>query len=126
MLYGEHHGRLTRIHLDHITFLDRSIAAIEDDIAAILDAIPAAQGIDAAGVPSPDPGPGWHASKTDTDRRTRSLLNQLRALHPTATSPSPPPPDPNPADQARDPHRHGPLNHAPVWLGILTVRDRRR
>jgi hypothetical protein len=27
-------------------------------------------------------GPDWHARKTDTDRRTRSLLNQLRALHP--------------------------------------------
>ena len=37
-------------------------------------------------------GPGWHARKTDTDRRTRSLLNQLRALHQTATSPSPNPP----------------------------------
>jgi transposase len=58
MIYGDHHGRLTRIHLDHITFLDRSIAAVEDDIAAMLDAIPAAQGIDAAGVPSPAPGPG--------------------------------------------------------------------
>jgi transposase len=58
MLYGDHHGKLTRIHLDHITFLDRSIAAIEDDIAAALDAIPAAQGIDAAGTRSPDPGPG--------------------------------------------------------------------
>jgi hypothetical protein len=29
-----------------------------------------------------DLGPGWHARKLDTDRRTRSLLNQLRALHP--------------------------------------------
>ncbi len=29
-----------------------------------------------------DLGPGWHARKTDTDRRIRSLLNQLRALHP--------------------------------------------
>ncbi len=58
MLYGDHHGRLTRIHLDHITFLDRSVAAVEDDIAAALDAIPAAQGIDAAGTRSPDPGPG--------------------------------------------------------------------
>jgi hypothetical protein len=29
-----------------------------------------------------EPGPDWHARKTDTDRRTRSLLNQLRALHP--------------------------------------------
>ena len=27
-------------------------------------------------------GADWHARKTDTDRRTRSLLNQLRALHP--------------------------------------------
>ena len=58
MRYGDHHGRLTRIHLDHITFLDRSVAAVEDDIAAALDAIPAAQGIDAAGARSPDPGPG--------------------------------------------------------------------
>ncbi len=54
----DHHGRLTRIHLDHITFLDRSIAAAEDDIAAALDVIPAAQGIDPAGTRSPDPGPG--------------------------------------------------------------------
>jgi transposase len=27
-------------------------------------------------------GSGWHARKTDTDRRTRSLLDQLCALHP--------------------------------------------
>jgi transposase len=58
MRYGDHHGRLTRIHLDHITFLDRSVAAVEDDIAAALDAIPAAQGIDAGGARSADPGPG--------------------------------------------------------------------
>ena len=31
-----------------------------------------------------DLGPDWHQRKTDTDRRTRSLLNQLRALHPDA------------------------------------------
>ncbi len=49
---------LIRVHLDHITFLDRSIAAIEDQIDAALDAIPAARGIGADGVPSPDPGPG--------------------------------------------------------------------
>ena len=58
MAYGDRHGRLTRIHLDHITFPDRSIAAIEDDIGATLDAIPAAQGIDATGTRSADPGPG--------------------------------------------------------------------
>jgi transposase len=58
MTYGDHHGRLTRVHLDHITFLDRAIAAVEDDIAATQDAIPAAQGIDDAGVPCPAPGTG--------------------------------------------------------------------
>ena len=57
MLLGDHHPRLIRIHLDHITFLDRAIAAVEDEIDAALDAIPAAWGISADGVPSPDPGP---------------------------------------------------------------------
>ena len=58
MLPGDHHPRLIRVHLDHITFLDRSIAAVEDETDAALDAIPAAWGISADGVPSPDPGPG--------------------------------------------------------------------
>ena len=58
MMPGDHHPRLIRIHLDHIDLLDRSIAAIEDEIEAALDAIPAAWGISADGVPSPDPGPG--------------------------------------------------------------------
>jgi len=49
---------LIRIHLDHVTFLDRSIAAVEDEIDAALGAIPAAWGISADGGPSPDPGPG--------------------------------------------------------------------
>ena len=67
MLPGEHHPMLIRIHLDHITFLDRSIAAVEDQIGAALDAIPAAWGISADGVPSPDPGPGA-AALTATER----------------------------------------------------------
>jgi len=58
MMPGDHHPRLIRIHLDHITFLDRAAAAVEDEIEAALDAIPAAWGISADGVPSPDPGPG--------------------------------------------------------------------
>ena len=58
MLLGDHHPMLIRVHLDHITFLDRSVAAVEDEIEAALDAIPAAWGISADGVPSPDPGPG--------------------------------------------------------------------
>jgi transposase len=58
MMPGDHHARLIRIHLDHITFLDRSIAAIEDDIEASLEQIPAARGVDSDGMPGRDPGPG--------------------------------------------------------------------
>jgi transposase len=57
MQLGSHHPMLIRIHLDHVTFLDRSIAAVEDEIGAAVDAIPGAWGIGADGVPSPDPGP---------------------------------------------------------------------
>jgi transposase len=58
MALGGHHPMLIRVHLDHIAFLDRSVAAVEDEIEAALDDIPAARGISADGVPSPDPGPG--------------------------------------------------------------------
>jgi hypothetical protein len=42
----------------HITLLDRLAAEFEDEIGAALGAIPAAWGVTADGVPSPDPGPG--------------------------------------------------------------------
>jgi transposase len=58
MLLGDHHPMLIRLHLDHITLLDRLTAAVEDEIEAALDAIPAAWGVSADGVPSADPGPG--------------------------------------------------------------------
>jgi hypothetical protein len=48
---------LIRAHLDHITLLDRTVAAIDDEIEGALGAIPAARGISADGVPCPDPGP---------------------------------------------------------------------
>jgi transposase len=57
MMPGDHHLMLIRVHLDHVTFLDRSVAAVEDEIRAALDAIEGAWGISADGVPSPDPGP---------------------------------------------------------------------
>jgi len=56
--FDDHHGELARLLLDQIAFLDRQVAALEDSIAACLDAIPAAWGVDAGGVPGPDPGPG--------------------------------------------------------------------
>jgi transposase len=58
MMPGDHHPMLIRVHLDHITFLDRSVSAVQDEIGAALDAIPAAWGISTDGVRSPDPGPG--------------------------------------------------------------------
>jgi len=58
MMFGDHHGELARLHLDHITFLDRKITALDDAIEACLDQIPASWGIDAGGARAPDPGPG--------------------------------------------------------------------
>jgi transposase len=55
---GEHHRTLIRLHLDHITLLDRQVAALEDEIEAAAGAIEAAWGVTADGVPCPDPGPG--------------------------------------------------------------------
>jgi transposase len=57
MALGAHHPGLIRVRLDYVTLLDRSVAAIEDEIEAALDAIRGAWGISADGVPSPSPGP---------------------------------------------------------------------
>lgn len=57
MLIGGHHLVLIRLHLDHITLLDRLVAAIEDEIEAALAVIPAAWGVSADGVRAADPGP---------------------------------------------------------------------
>ena len=46
---------LTRIYLDHIRFLDRSIAAIKDEIAARLDAIPRRAGLRPTLLPALEP-----------------------------------------------------------------------
>ena len=53
-----HHCTLIRVHLDHIALLDRSVAAVEDEIEAALDAIPAAWGADATGETGPGAGRG--------------------------------------------------------------------
>src|SRR5690349_11963221 len=57
-----HHRMLIRGHLDHITFLDRQAAAVEDEIEAALDAIPAAWGADATGETGPGAGRGPDAA----------------------------------------------------------------
>ena len=58
MMLSGHHALLIRVRLDHVTLLDRSVGAIEDEIAATLEEIPAAQGVTADGTRSADPGPG--------------------------------------------------------------------
>jgi transposase len=57
MLAGGHHPVLIRVHLDHITLPGRLAAGAGDEIEAALDAIPAAWGVTADGVPSAGPGP---------------------------------------------------------------------
>ena len=57
MTVAGHHRMLIRVHLDHIAFLDRSVAAVEDEIQAALDAIPAARGVSADGIRCAGPGP---------------------------------------------------------------------
>ncbi len=65
------HPMLIRLHLDHITLLDRQIAALDDEIEAALAEIPAARGIGADGAVSPDPGPG--AAVLPADRRLAEI-----------------------------------------------------
>jgi transposase len=54
--FGPHHARLARLHLDRADAMDRDVAMLDDEIEACLGAIPAAQGVTAAGDRSPDPG----------------------------------------------------------------------
>jgi transposase len=62
MQVRDHHRMLIRMHLDRITFLDRQVTAVEDEIGAALDAIPAAWGTDATGETGPDAGRGPQAA----------------------------------------------------------------
>jgi transposase len=61
-MFGDHHAELARLHLDHITFLDRQVAHLDDSIAACLDAIPASWGTDADGTTGPGAGDGDDAA----------------------------------------------------------------
>ena len=82
-----HHPGLIRRHLDHIAFLDRQAAALEDEIAAALEAIPAAWGIARASVPSPDPGPG--AAALAAAQRLAEIPGVTPRLSPGRSSPKP-------------------------------------
>jgi transposase len=53
-----HHRKLIRAHLGLITWLDRQVPALDDEIEACLDEIEASWGVTTDGTRSPDPGPG--------------------------------------------------------------------
>ena len=60
MLLGDHHPVLIRMHLDHVALLDRSVAAIEDEIEAAVSAIPAA----------------WESARTASRPRTQARVRR--------------------------------------------------
>lgn len=69
-MFGDHHGEVARLHLDHIALLDRQVAQLDDSIAACLDANPASWGADAGGERGPQAGrdPGTAAVLAAAER----------------------------------------------------------
>lgn len=84
MMLAGHHPRLIRIHLDHVDFLDRSVAAVEDDIAATLEEIPRAWGTDGDGCTGPGAGRGAGPAVLPADARLAEIdgvsLDLARAI----------------------------------------------
>jgi transposase len=80
MTLGGHHPMLIRVHLDHITLLDRSIDAVEDEIEAALDAIPAAWGIGADGETGPHSGRGPNPAALPAAERLAEIPGVSPAL----------------------------------------------
>ena len=78
MLPGEHHPMLIRVHLDHITFLDRAVAAVEDEIERRTGHHPRRLGNQRRRRPVPRPRPGCRgadrggAARGDPRRQPRS------------------------------------------------------
>jgi transposase len=80
MQVGDHHRLLIRVHLDHIALLDRSAAAVEDEIEAALAAIPAAWGADATGETGPHAGRGPDAAALPAAERLAEIPGVSPAL----------------------------------------------
>ncbi|MGE5132979.1 MAG: IS110 family transposase [Gemmatimonadota bacterium] len=62
MMFGDQHAHLARMLLNLIGYLDEEIAVLEDKIAACLDQIPAAHGVDGDGATGPGAGAGPDAA----------------------------------------------------------------
>jgi len=80
MALGAHHPLLIRAHLDHVALLDRTVAAVEDEIDAALAAIPAAWGADAGGETGPGAGQGPDAAALPAADRLAEIPGVTRKL----------------------------------------------
>jgi transposase len=110
MQLGGHHPRLIRIHLDHVGLPDRSIAAIEDEIEAALNAVPAARGIDAGGGTGPDAGHGPDAAVLPAAERLAEIPGVSRKLAMAII-----------AETGLDMTRFPTADHLASWAGLAPV-----
>jgi transposase len=79
-MFGDCHAELAQYHLDHIAFLDRKIAQLDDSAEACLDAIAASWGISDDGIPGPRPGTGDDAAVLAAADRLAEIPGMSRDL----------------------------------------------
>ena len=112
MRLGAHHPLLIRAHLDHIALLDRIVAAVEDEIDAALDAIPAAWGADAGGETGPGAGRAPDAAALPAADRLAEIPGVTRKLAMAII-----------AETGLDMTRFPTADHLVSWAGLAPVAD---
>jgi transposase len=110
MQLGAHHPLLIRAHLDHVTLLDRTIAALDDEIEAALDAIPAAWGADASGETGPGAGTGPDPAALPAADRLAEIPGVSRKLAMAVI-----------AETGLDMTRFPTADHLVSWAGLAPV-----
>ena len=110
MQIGSHHPMLIRLHLDRAARLDQSIAALEDEIEAALDAIPAAWGADASGETGPAAGHGEDAAALPAAGRLAEIPGVSRKLAMAII-----------AETGLDMARFPTADHLVSWAGLAPV-----
>jgi transposase len=110
MQLGAHHPMLIRAHLDHITLLDRTAAAVEDEVEAALDAIPAAWGADASGETGPGAGRGPDTAALPAADRLAEIPGVSRKLAMAII-----------AETGLDMTRFPTADHLVSWAGLAPV-----
>jgi transposase len=101
---------LIRAHLDHITLLDRTAAAVEDEVEAALDAIPAAWGADASGETGPGAGRGPDTAALPAADRLAEIPGVSRKLAMAII-----------AETGLDMTRFPTADHLVSWAGLAPV-----